>query len=117
MPRNKRRLDKRLHSKHLDEVILEVLDNPDWRDALLALAPPDEIAIDCAAVAGKANSAAYLIRRHSLSYVLSVDAENECGDPEPMEDAKVFKLQAKRHPSVYVYAEELIDDIGSGAGY
>ncbi len=116
MARRKRLLDKRLHSRHLDEVILGILDSPAWRDTLLELEPPGTVTIDSRAVSGQDDDTAHLIRRNQLSYVISVDAENECGDPDPIEGAKVFKLQATRHPVVHVYAEELIEDIGLGAG-
>ena len=112
MARRKRRRDKQVHAKNLDDVIIALIESPRWRETLLQLEAPGQRVIDARAVAGQDDPAARRIRRYQLSYLLSVDPNNESGDPDPADDAKVFKLEAAKHPSVYVYAEELLGDIG-----
>jgi hypothetical protein len=115
MSRRKRRSDKLVHSRNLDEVMICLLESPRWKQKLLDLEPSDQIVIDNGELADQDDEAGYLVRRYQLNYILSVDADNECGDSDPAQDAKVFKLRAARHPSVLVYAEELLEDIGCPA--
>jgi len=114
MSRRKRRADKRIHSERLFEVFAGIVDDPKWRDELLKLEPTEKLAIDTQAFSGQGSDAARLVRRFHLSYVLSLDVNNEIEDPEPAEGAKVFKLRSSRHPIVYGYLEEMPEDIGLG---
>ena len=43
MAKRKRMLDKRVHSKNLDAVIISLIESPRWKDALLQLEPAEQL--------------------------------------------------------------------------
>jgi hypothetical protein len=116
MAMRKRRADKRIHSDRLFEILAGLVDSPAWTDKLLKLKTGEDLAVNAEAFSGQDEDVAYLVRRFQLSYVLTLDEKNEIGDPEPVEGAKVFKIQSTRHPVICGYIEELPEDLGSGEG-
>jgi hypothetical protein len=116
MPKRKRRGDKHVHSNYLFDVLVGLVDSSDWKEKLLQLEPPNELAINAKEFSGQDGAAAYWVRRYQLSYVLTLDVNNEIGDPDLLEGARIFKLQSSRHPMVYGYIEEMPEDIGMGEG-
>jgi hypothetical protein len=114
MSHRRKRQDKKLHSLYIGDVILAAIISPGWKDVFLDLNEGDSLRLDSTFVAGKTDEASFLIRRFQLSYFLERSSFEGRGDPEPMEGALTFKLQALRHPQVRVFVEEFPDEIGIG---
>ncbi len=113
MSGRRRRLDKKLHGRLMDDVLLGAIQSPDWRDMLLNLSEGEIIRVDTAFAVGRTDAPSRLIRQYELEFELSLDCSKENWDSRYMvEGAITFKLQAVRYPSVGVYAEELPEEIG-----
>jgi hypothetical protein len=116
MASRRKRLDKKLHNRFVEDVLLLMITSPVWKPEFLGLEGSDSVAIDSSLAEGRMDEASFLIRRFDLHFVLA-RAEDDWGpDPDPVEDALKFKLQAALHPTVRVYVEEFPDQIGGESG-
>lgn len=116
MAGRRKRLDKKLHSRFVEDVLLLMITSPVWKQEFLGIEGSGSVTIDARLAAGRMDEASFLIRRFDLRYVLA-RAEDDWGpDPDPVEGALKFSLQAAEHPMVRVYVEEFPDEIGGGSG-
>ena len=116
MASRRKRLDKKLHTRFVEDVLLLMITSPVWAQEFLGLEGSNSVTIDASLAAGRIDEASFLIRRFGLRYVLA-RAEDDWGpDPDPVDDALKFRLQAVDHPTVRVYVEEFPDEIGGGSG-
>jgi hypothetical protein len=116
MASRRKRLDKKLHSRFIEDVLLLMITSPAWQQDFLDLEAPNSLTIDGGRAAGRMDEASFLIRRFDLRFALS-RAEDDWGpDPDPVEDALKFRLEAVGYPSVCVYVEEFPDEIGGRGG-
>ena len=103
-----RRIDKKLHARHVSDVLVGIIDSPAWKDEVLALEVNQEIPIDAAAAGGRDDPPSRLLKRHRLRFRLrrvEPDADTEPG-------ASLFMLVASAYPSVEAFAEEYPDAVG-----
>lgn len=66
--KRRKRLRKKLHRRHLDWIVADVSNDPEWRERLLAAAPAESLEI----TAGPTRSSNRLIRWWGLRYRVAV---------------------------------------------
>ena len=115
MSKQPRRLRKKVHSLHKDEVLLAAISSPDMGSDLLALGVGQFVTVSPSNSAALRERARYLVNRWRLSFtLLRVAGDDGPGatDPFPVPGSWSFRLEAKEFPSVAVWAEELPEQIG-----
>lgn len=103
-----RRIQKKAHRKHAEDVLLGVLRSSSWRDDIVALEEGQEILLNSATARDRADSASRLIKANNLEFALKRLAPDE--DLE--KGARLFELTAVHFPSIGALAEEYENSIG-----
>src|SRR5262249_9521961 len=109
----RKRQDKKNHEAHAADVLVSALSAPEWKEAILALGLDDAIAIDAESTRGRSDPASRRVRRFRLSYTLTRVAASPYTEP----GASLFRITARDHPSVVIFAEEYPEAIGVAAGW
>jgi hypothetical protein len=106
----KRRSRKKLHATNLDTVLLTILATPEWRDTVLSLQECGSVFVDPDSVGGRHDGVSRLVKRHGLRFELMRIRPDESHDTAPGD--RLFRLQAREFPELFVFAEENPEKIG-----